>query len=101
MAIMAATLILNVVVAEEHHIQALSVADFLTDRGAKVELLTKAGREITGVDAFVIAATGKADDALYRSIKGEVAEIYAVGHCLAPRKLWDSIWGGGRIGRLL
>jgi thioredoxin reductase len=138
------------VVAEEHHIQALSVADFLSDRGARVEVLTeavyagsqldsgnltaiytrlltkgvvitpltkikeirestvtvfnvlsKAEVEIKGVDTVVIASLGKADDALYRSLKGEVAEIYAVGDCLAPRKLRDSIWDGARVGRLL
>lgn len=141
----------NVVVVDEgHHMQALELANFLADRGAKVEILTeaifagskvdestlvviygrlldkgvvmtpltkvkgirgdtvivfnvltKAEREIKGVDTIVIASPGKADDALYRSLKGEVKELYAIGHCLAPRQLRDSIWDGARVGRLL
>jgi mycofactocin system FadH/OYE family oxidoreductase 2 len=139
-----------VVVAAEQHEQALGVANFLADKGKKVELLTncfyagneldgatitfmygqllsKGGvitpltqvreieehavitfnvmtnveRRIDGVDTVVFAAIGKADDALYRALKGEVKEIYAVGQCLAPRLLPDSIWDGARVGRLL
>jgi len=49
----------------------------------------------------VVAAIGRTDDALYRALKGEVKEIYAVGQCLAPRLLPDSIWDGNQVGRLL
>jgi pyruvate/2-oxoglutarate dehydrogenase complex dihydrolipoamide dehydrogenase (E3) component len=139
-----------VVVAVEQHEQALGVANFLADKGKKVELIThclyagseletgtiafmygqllsKGGvitpltrvkaieenavvtahamtgqeRRIEGVDTVVVAAIGSADDALYRTLKGEVKEIYAVGQCLAPRLLPDSIWDGAHVGRLL
>jgi hypothetical protein len=63
--------------------------------------ITGQERRIEGVDTVVIAAIGRADDALYQALKGEVKEIYAVGHCLAPRLLNDSIWDGARVGRLL
>jgi NADPH-dependent 2,4-dienoyl-CoA reductase/sulfur reductase-like enzyme len=63
--------------------------------------ITGAERRIEGVDTIVLAAIGRADDALYRDLKGKVKEIYAVGHCLAPRLLDDSIWDGARVGRLL
>jgi len=63
--------------------------------------LTGVERRIEGVDTVVLAAIGKADDALYRALKGKVKELYAVGHCLAPRLLDDSIWDGARVGRLL
>lgn len=138
------------VVDEEYHMQPLEVADFLADKGAKVEVVTetlfagsqvddstlaaiyerllnkgvvitpltkvkeikgdtvtvfnvftKAERDIKGVDTVVIASGGKANDALYRSLKGQVKELHAVGQCLSPRKLRDSIWDGARVGRLL
>jgi NADPH-dependent 2,4-dienoyl-CoA reductase/sulfur reductase-like enzyme len=139
-----------VVIAAEHHEQALGVANFLASKGKKVELinhclyagieldsgtmgfmyrqllnqggaitpltrvkeieeqavvtlnvLTGVERRIEGVDSVVLAAIGKADDTLYRALKGEVKEIYAVGQCLSPRLLPDSIWDGTRVGRRL
>jgi thioredoxin reductase len=139
-----------VVIAAEQHDQALGVANFLADKGKKVELLThclyagseldmptmtfmsrqflsKGGvitpltrvkaieddavitthvmtgveRRIQGIDNVVFAAIGKADDALYRTLKGKVNEIYAVGHCLSPRLLPGAIWDGAVVGRIL
>jgi mycofactocin system FadH/OYE family oxidoreductase 2 len=63
--------------------------------------ITRKERRIEGVDTVVFMAIGKADDTLYRSLKGKVKEIYAVGHCLSPRLLSDSILDGARVGRLL
>ena len=63
--------------------------------------ITGVERRIDGVDTVVFSAIGRADDALYHALKGEVKEIYAVGHCLAPRLLQDSVWDGATVGRLL
>ncbi len=63
--------------------------------------MTGLERRIEGIDTVVFAAIGRADDALYHALKGEVKEIYAVGQCLAPRLLTDSIWDGAHVGRLL
>jgi len=139
-----------VVIAAEQHEQALGVANFLAEKGKKVELITHclyagselesatmtfmyqqlygkggvitpltqvkeiedstvvtshvmtgAERRIEGVDTVVFSAIGRADEALYQALKGEVKEIYAVGHCLAPRLLQDSVWDGATVGRLL
>jgi NADPH-dependent 2,4-dienoyl-CoA reductase/sulfur reductase-like enzyme len=60
-----------------------------------------AERRIEGVDTVVYSAIGKAYDALYHALKDEVKEIYAVGHCLAPRLLQDSVWDGANVGRWL
>jgi hypothetical protein len=64
-------------------------------------VMTGVERRIEGVDTVVVAAIGRADDALYRALKGGVKEIYAVGQCLAPRLLNSSIWDGAHVGRLL
>jgi len=139
-----------VIVANEHHSKALTVADFLADRGKQVEILTDAlyagaqldrstleaiyprllkkgvvitplagvreikdstvvvynilsgvERSIEGVDTVITAAEPRADGALYRSLKGKVEELYAVGQCLAPRRLLDSIADGTRVGRII
>jgi 2,4-dienoyl-CoA reductase-like NADH-dependent reductase (Old Yellow Enzyme family)/thioredoxin reductase len=139
-----------VLVAGEHHMPGLSTADFLAERGKKVEILTdaiyagaqvdtstieviymrllskgvvitpltrikeikgntvvafnvltNAERLINGVDTIVVSMGGRADDTLYRSLKGKVKELYAVGHCLSPRRLLDSILDGARVGRQL
>jgi mycofactocin system FadH/OYE family oxidoreductase 2 len=139
-----------VLVAGEHHMPGLSTADFLAERGKRVEILTDAiyagaqvdcstieaiyrrllskgvkittltrvkeiqgntvvtfnvltntERLIKGVDTIVVSMGGKADDTLYRSLKGKLTELYAVGHCLAPRRLLDSILDGARVGRRL
>lgn len=140
-----------VVIAGEHHTEALTTADFLAaEKGKKVEILTDAlqagstvdshtlevlytrllskgviitpltkvkevqgntiitynvltgsERRIEGVDTIVAAMGGKADDTLYRCLKGKAKELYSVGHCLAPRKLRDSILDGATVGRIL
>lgn len=141
----------NVIVVDyQNHIYGLDTADFLADRGKKVELLTEsiyaggmvdyhtiwaahtnvlskgvvitpltgvkeirgktvvvynvltnAERLIEEVDSIVFCTDGRADDALYRSLKGKVKELYEVGQCLSPRRLLDSIHDGARIGRKL
>lgn len=141
----------NVIVADyQHHIYGMDVADFLAERGKKVELLTDsafaggeldyytlqdiytrlltkgvvitpfaklkeirgntvvayhvlsdAERVIEGVDAVVFATDGKADDSLYRALKGKVKELYEVGQCVSPRKLLDSVEDGAIVGRKL
>jgi mycofactocin system FadH/OYE family oxidoreductase 2 len=58
-------------------------------------------RTIEGIDTVVVARGSRADDALYKELKGKVSELYAVGQCLAPRKLLDSTLDGLRVGRMV
>jgi thioredoxin reductase len=131
----------NVLIVDcQDHMHGLDVADFLAERGKKVELitesafagseadiftiqtayfnalskgvvitpltgikeirgktvivlniLTNAERQIEGIDTVVFCTDERADDALYRSLQGQVKELYLVGQALAPRKLLDSI----------
>ncbi len=83
-------------------ISPLTQAKEITDSTVVVaNAVTGAERRIDGVDTVVFSAIGRADDALYHALKGEVKEIYAVGHCLAPRLLQDSVWDGANVGRWL
>ena len=53
---------------------------------------------IEGVDTVVAALGGKADDFLYRSLKGRVKELYAVGDCMQPRLIPQATLDGLRVG---
>ena len=50
---------------------------------------------------MVIAADGRADDSLYRALRGSVKGICAVGHCVSPRKMITSVLDGALVGRAL
>ncbi len=141
----------NVLVVDyQNHILGLDVADFLAERGKKVELLTEsvyaggmvddhtiwttytrvvskgvvltpltgvkeirgdtvvtyntltnAEGEIKGVDTVVFCTDGRAEDSLYRALKGKVKELYEVGQCVSPRRMLDSVYDGNRVGREL
>ncbi|MFH1481248.1 MAG: FAD-dependent oxidoreductase, partial [Pseudomonadota bacterium] len=62
-------------------------------------VLTGVERRIEPVDTVVLADVGTADDDLYRALKGEIKELFLIGAALAPRKLFDVIWDGARVGR--
>lgn len=55
-------------------------------------------REIQGVNNVVLVMGNEANNHLYRSLKGQVKEIHAVGDCLAPRKVIDAIYEGHLLG---
>ncbi|MEW5946499.1 MAG: FAD-dependent oxidoreductase [bacterium] len=59
-------------------------------------------REIEGIDAVVFAGHARADDALYRELKGTGGfELHAVGDCLAPRDALKAMASAARLGRIL
>ncbi len=58
-------------------------------------------RTIEGVDNVVLAYFGKADEALYFSVKGKVRELYRIGDCLAPRLIGDAIRDGENVAKKL
>ena len=141
----------NVLVVDyENHLYGLDTADFLAEKGKKVELinesiyagggvdyhtiwvtysrvlskgviltpltgvkeirdktvvvynvLTNAERQIEGIDTLVVCTDGRADDSLYRSLKGKVKELHLVGQALSPRRMLDSTHDGARVGRKL
>jgi pyruvate/2-oxoglutarate dehydrogenase complex dihydrolipoamide dehydrogenase (E3) component len=137
-----------VILAYEDHNHALSTADYLAERGKKVEILvgtlyagaqmdlltlsasyasvlskgvvltplieateirgntviacnviSNIERRIEGVDTVVMSTLGRADNALYKSLKGKVKELHAAGHCMAPRMLADSVLDGAVLAR--
>jgi len=58
-----------------------------------------AERRIEPVDTVVLAAGSRSTDALYRALRGRVAQLYAVGDCVAPRGVHQAILDGTRAAR--
>jgi dimethylglycine catabolism A len=58
-------------------------------------------RRIEGVDTVVLSAGSRSTDSLYRGLKGQVAELYAVGDCVAPRGVHQAILDATRVARAL
>lgn len=65
------------------------------------DVVSGKGREITGVDTVVMAVGNRSGDDLYRSLKGKMREVYAIGDCLAPRRIPEAIREGHMVGRRL
>jgi dimethylglycine catabolism A len=60
-----------------------------------------AERRIEAVDTVVLAAGSRSTDALYRALKGQVPELYAVGDCVAPRGVHQAILDATRVARAI
>jgi mycofactocin system FadH/OYE family oxidoreductase 2 len=58
-------------------------------------------RRIEGVDTVVLSAGSRSIDSLYRALKGQVAELYAVGDCVAPRGVHQAILDATRVARAI
>ena len=61
--------------------------------------ITKKEWQISDVDAVVFAVGSAADNGLYRSLKGQVEELFAVGDCVAPRGVEQAAYEGHKVGR--
>jgi pyruvate/2-oxoglutarate dehydrogenase complex dihydrolipoamide dehydrogenase (E3) component len=49
----------------------------------------------------VLAAGSRSTDDLYRALRGEVPELYAVGDCVAPRGVHQAILDATRAARAI
>jgi mycofactocin system FadH/OYE family oxidoreductase 2 len=58
-------------------------------------------RRIEGVDTVVLSTGARSTDALYRALRGKVAELHAVGDCVAPRGVHHALLEGTRVARQL
>lgn len=66
-----------------------------------LDIFANKERRIEGVDTVVLVTANRTNDELYRSLKGNVKELHAIGDCVAPRKAIDAIYEGYNLGRLL
>jgi mycofactocin system FadH/OYE family oxidoreductase 2 len=56
---------------------------------------------LEGYDTIVLDMGNRADDSLYKELKGKVKELYRVGDCVAPRGIDMAFLEGRRIGELI
>jgi mycofactocin system FadH/OYE family oxidoreductase 2 len=71
-------------------------------RGAEVHgfnVYSNEWRVFEGYDTVVAAMGNQAEDALYKSLKGRVKELYRIGDCVAPRKVDMAIHEGYMAGK--
>ena len=54
--------------------------------------------ELEKMDGIVLSIGYRPDDGLFRSLKGEVPEVFAVGDCVKPRKAFEAIQEGFEVG---
>jgi len=57
--------------------------------------------KIDDIDAVVHAMPSVADNQIYKSLKGKVKELHAIGDCVAPRRVASAIYEGSKVGREL
>lgn len=56
-------------------------------------------QNLNNIDSLVLSLGGRANDSLYHELKGNVKELYAIGDCVAPRKIPEAIREGHIAGR--
>jgi len=57
--------------------------------------------KIEDIDTVVHAISAVADNQIYKSLKGKVKELHAIGDCVAPRRIEAAIYEGSKVGREL
>jgi 2,4-dienoyl-CoA reductase-like NADH-dependent reductase (Old Yellow Enzyme family) len=62
---------------------------------------TSLEKKLAGIDTLIISDMNKADNALYREIKKGRQEVYAIGDCVAPRRIEQGIYEGEMLARKL
>lgn len=78
-----------------------NVIEILEDSVIISHIRTSETRHVQNVDTVVLAAGNKARDNIYSELKGQVKVLYAVGDCVAPRKVQDAIREGHMAGRTI
>jgi 2,4-dienoyl-CoA reductase-like NADH-dependent reductase (Old Yellow Enzyme family)/thioredoxin reductase len=54
---------------------------------------------IENVDMVVSAVPAVPNNQLYRALKGKAKELYAIGDCVAPRRIQNAVYEGSKLGR--
>jgi hypothetical protein len=63
--------------------------------------LTGSERQSRPVDTVILAMGNEVCDDLCHALKDRVAELHAIGDCVAPRKIDEAILDGERAGRMV
>jgi len=77
------------------------IASFEEDRVLLSSVFGGSSQLREGIEGVVVSRGSRANDALYKALKGKVKELHAVGQCLAPRRMLESTLDGLRVGRMV
>jgi pyruvate/2-oxoglutarate dehydrogenase complex dihydrolipoamide dehydrogenase (E3) component len=66
-----------------------------------IDRFTNEEGRIEGVDTVVVACGGKEDNALYYSLKDQIAEIHLIGDANGVRKIHNATMDGATVARAL
>jgi 2,4-dienoyl-CoA reductase-like NADH-dependent reductase (Old Yellow Enzyme family) len=66
-----------------------------------VDVFTSEEREITGVDALILATGRMPVDGIARELEGEVTQLFTIGDALAPRGLAEATFEGHKFARMI
>jgi 2-enoate reductase len=58
-------------------------------------------RSLLAADSIILAVGMKAGGIGFDEIKSQIPEVYAIGDCVAPRRVINAIWEGFRLARLV
>ena len=72
----------------------------ITDKGV-VAIDAEGKEQVIEADTVILAAGFKSNNPLEEELKGMVPEVYAIGDCVKPGKIWEAIGTGSRIARLI
>ena len=72
----------------------------ITDKGV-VAIDAEGKEQVIEADTVILAAGFKSNNPLEEELKGMVPEVYAIGDCVKPGKIWGAIDSASRIARLL
>jgi 2-enoate reductase len=77
-----------------------TTAKEITDKG--VAAIDVEGKErVIEADTVILATGFRANNELERKLKGAIPEVYTIGDCVKPGKIWEAIGTGSRIARLI
>ena len=83
-------------------VQILTETKFLEITGNGITIADKYGKRSTlDADTIVLAMGLRSNEGLLDALRDKVPEVYAIGDCVAPRKVINAIWEGFRIARLI
>ena len=85
----------------EKSVKILTNSTILEIMEGGMSILDKKSNRIQNMKAenVVLSLGAKANDELFRELKGKVKKLYAIGDCVRPRRIIDAIYEGFHIAR--
>jgi 2,4-dienoyl-CoA reductase-like NADH-dependent reductase (Old Yellow Enzyme family)/thioredoxin reductase len=75
-----------------------TTAKEITDKGV-VAVDINGNKQVIEADTVVIAVGFGSNNELGEKLRGEIPEVYTIGDCVKPGKIWEAIHGGSRVAR--